>query len=234
MKLETYSKKFMHYHADSLPELLEGIFKKRPPQKMADLGSGDGSILFALSSLGYLNKVKEIIAIDISADRIENIHDIDTRIQCHVADVSNLSMIKEASLDLAISSQVIEHLPDDEIFIKEAHTVLKKDGLFFLSTVFKKWYGWYFYRCNGKWVLDPTHVREYTQTSALENLVLKHGFEILKSKKALFWFPITDFILKRIGMKRTIYANPFMKLLRKIKIPILGYYNWEMVLVKKK
>jgi hypothetical protein len=57
---------------------------------------------------------------------------------------------------------------------------------------------------------------------------------VIFSKKNMLFFPVLDFFIKRIGIRsKTIYANPVIKLLRKIKIPIIGYYCWKMVLLKK-
>lgn len=233
MKMDKYSKKYIHYYTGEIPVLIKDIFNKNDIKSVADLGSGDGSILYALFKKGYLNNIDKVIAIDISQERIDNVRKISNKILCILADVCRLEILDNMSLDLAISNQVIEHIPNEEKFIKEVHRVLSKEGLFYLSTVFKKWYGWCFYRCNDRWVLDPTHLREYTDTGQLLNIIKKYNFEILENKKILQWFPITDFIFKRIGLKRHIYNNKIMKFFRNIKIPILGYYNWELVLKKR-
>jgi len=104
-----------------------------------------------------------------------------------------------------------------------------------LATVFKKWYGWYFYRNRAhQWVIDPTHEREYVNDSSLLVFLNKYDLVIVENKKSLHWFPLTDFILKRIGLKQKVYENSFiLKFLRKIKIPIPGYYNWEIICLKK-
>ncbi len=232
MKLVEYSKKYIHYYFDDLPELIEDIFRQNKIKRFADLGSGDGSILFALLKKGLLDCVEDITAVDISVDRINNVKNISDRISCIVADVGDLRMIDSGIIDFAVSNQVIEHMPEEEGLIKEAFRILSKDGIFYLSTVFKKWYGWYFYRCNGKWVLDPTHLKEYTDEAQLLDKIRKYNFHVLVNKKNMYWFAISDFVLKRIGIKHTAYNNKFLKLLRCIKIPIIGYYNWEIVLRK--
>lgn len=233
MDITKYSKKYIHYYTEQIPALIEYIFNTYNIKNFADLGCGDGSILYSLLKRGYLNNLKKIIAIDISKERIKNVQKLDSRILCFVSDACDLSILKNIKLDFIISNQVIEHISDDKKFIDEVYKILKIDGLFYISTVFKKWYGWYFYRCNGKWVLDPTHLKEYTDENQLLKIFKKYNFETLKSKKKLYWFPITDFILKRIGLQRDIYRNKFIRFFRNIKIPILGYYNWELALKKK-
>jgi SAM-dependent methyltransferase len=233
MEIDIYSKKYIHYYSGEILTLIKNIFNKYNIKIMADLGSGDGSILYSLSKNGYLDNMEKVIAVDISKERINNVKKINSKILCVVADVCNLGLRNNIHLDLIISTQVIEHVPDDRKLIEEVYRVLDKKGIFYLSTVFKKWYGWYFYRCNGKWVLDPTHLREYVDDNQLLCLFEKYNFEILENKKKLQWFPITDFIFKRIGVKRDIYNNKILKVFRNIKIPILGYYNWELVLKKR-
>ena len=118
--------------------------------------------------------------------------------------------------------------------IKEVKRMLKTNGIAYISTVFKKWYGWYFYKCNGKWVLDPTHLREYSQDNQLLDFFKENNLEILENKKTLTYRPIVDFVSKRIGLKRYLPVDgKFMKLLRKFAIPVFGYYNWEIVCRKK-
>ena len=50
----------------------------------------------------------------------------------------------------------------------------------------------------------------------------------------MMWFPITDFFLKRLCTNnvKMVYRNRFLHFLRKLKIPIIGYYFWEIVLQK--
>lgn len=222
----------MHYYSGDVPFLVEEVFKNNKIENFADLGCGDGPFLYALLKAGYLDNLKKIIAVDISQERIENVKKLSDKILCIVSDVCNIEALKNVQLDFIVSSQVIEHLPNDKKFIQEVYRLLNKEGLFFVSTVFKKWYGWYFYRCNGKWALDPTHLREYTDETQLLDILKENKFEVLKNKKTLQWFPVTDFIFKRIGLNRNIYENKIIKFLRNIKIPILGYYNWELLLKK--
>jgi len=234
MELDKYSRRYIHYYTDQIPTTIENIFNNRNIRNIADLGSGDGSILYSLFKKGYLDNMQKVIAIDISKERINKVKKISDRILCIVADVCKLCLNDNVNLDLVISNQVVEHVQDEKALAGETHRVLVKNGLFYLSTVYKKWYGWYFYRCNRRWVLDPTHLREYRDENQLLSILKKYNFQILKNKKTLHWFPIIDFFVKRLNIKnRKIYNNDFMFLIRKIKIPILGYYNYEILCQKK-
>jgi 2-polyprenyl-3-methyl-5-hydroxy-6-metoxy-1,4-benzoquinol methylase len=236
MKLEKYSNQHIHYYTGEIPEMIESVFKSTPVNNFADLGAGDGSLLYSLFRRGYLNQVSNVIAVDISQERINVVSKINAKIKCFVGDVSSLTMIEDRSLDFAVSSQVIEHIFAHDNVVREAYRILRPAGLFYLSTVFKKWYARYFYRAQGKWVLDPTHVREYDNPEELQNIVSQSGFEIVKERKTLQWFPLTDFFLKRMYPKkyaRMAYnTNRLLSIFRRIKVPILGYYNWEMIVRK--
>ena len=236
MSIDTYSKRFQFYEK-KIPHLLLKYIKLIKWENCLDLGCGDGSLLYALVQNGYLDN-KEVYAIDISDSRLNLVRKTNNKFQCFANDACNMKDIADESIDFLFTTQLIEHVPDDEKMIKEIHRVLRKNGYMYLSTIFRKWYGWYFYRCNGKWVLDPTHLREYTENNQLIGNFRKYNFDLVESKKSLMWRPMLDFIFRRmifkiIKPKRNIYENRFLKLLRNFKFPLLGYYNWEIVCRKE-
>lgn len=233
MNFSKYSEKYIHYYDGKIPKMLESLFNGSRIKRMADLGAGDGAVLYALKNKGYLDNLEEIIAVDLSQDRINKIKDIDKNISCMVGDASRLSLVYNSVLDLVMAMQVIEHIPKEEMFLDEIYRVLKPEGLLYLTTVFKKKYAWYFYRNNGKWVLDPTHLREYTERSQLVKIIKKFDFKILAESKTVYKFPLTDFFLKRLGCRGDVYKNKFLNFFRKVKVPIFGYYNWEFIIQKK-
>ena len=231
MDIEEYAK-HIQFYSEELPPLVEQLFSGSTWRTVADIGCGDGGLILYLQKRGLWND-KEVYAVDLSSIRIEQIKKINSNIHTYVASATHIPEIKNGLIDRLISSQVIEHVDDDFSMLLEMRRIIAESGSFYLSTVFKKWYGWYFYRCNGKWVLDPTHLREYSSESVLLDKVKAAGFDVVENKKTLFWFPITDFFLKRLLSSkdvRTLYSNKFLKILRTIKIPILGYYNWELIL----
>lgn len=221
MDIEEYSKYKQSYN-DEIPDLLNKYFSKKDVLNYLDLGCGDGVLLNALNKKGYFEN-KKVYAVDLSENRINLVKEINKKFVCLVSDACNVSDIKENSIDFLVSSQVIEHVKNDEIMIKEIYRMLKKDGIAYISTVFKKKYAWYFYRCNGQWVLDPTHVREYTNEDQLFGILERNNFKIIESRKTLIKRSVLDFSMKRIGVKKETKI---------LNIPILGYYNWEIVCKK--
>ncbi len=231
MDINTYSTSYLHYYTSEIPKLLKEYLDRCTWSSFVELGCGDGALLDALSKRGYF-RGKTAFAIDISCERLNFARSIDPSIKCFQDDVCHIKNLSDESADFIVSKQVIEHVQEEESMVSEISRVLRCSGTAYVSTVFKKKFAWYFHRCNGRWVLDPTHIREYTKESGLLELFVKHGLKVLENRKSLFWFPVTDFIFKRMGFGRNIYRFGIMNLLRKIKVPILGYYEWEMVFQK--
>ncbi len=228
-----YSEYLPQYYGIAIPSLLKKYLDKTFFTSLFDCGCGDGALLFALKKNGYFTG-KKIYAIDISKRSIDLVKKIDSKIQAYVDSAETLKKIKSGSIDFLISTHVVEHV-DDKKMLKAIESVLKKGSIVYLGTVFKKWYGWYYYRRDGKWVMDLTHLREYTKDEQLTDLIDKKKFTMVISQKTLIWFPIIDFILRRLVIKnrRLFTDNPIFAQLRKIKVPIPGYYNWEIILRKK-
>ncbi|MDD4606957.1 MAG: class I SAM-dependent methyltransferase [Patescibacteria group bacterium] len=232
MNIEKYAKIAPQFYSDKIPELLKKYLKKINWQNYLDCGCGDGSLLYALKINKFFDN-KNIFAIDLSKNRIELVKKINQNIIANIDDAEEMKTIKNNSIDFFVSTQVIEHV-NDKRMINNINRIVKSNGIIYIATVFKKRYGWYFYRNNKKWVIDPTHLREYKKDSELLNLFSRSKFKLLENKKTILKFPIIDFFIKRFGINnRNFYDNKFFKILRKIQIPILGYYNWEIILIKK-
>jgi SAM-dependent methyltransferase len=152
---EDYSRTQIHFLTTS-PDWLLHLGKLECPHDILDLGSGGG-----LNSIFLRREFREahIIALDLSFVRCACCLQ-STGVDVVCGDAAGLPFADE-SFDLVLSTQVIEHVPDDRALVKEAHRVLKKGGKMIISSVLRLSHGWYFYKNQGHWVLDPTHVREY-------------------------------------------------------------------------
>ena len=71
--------------------------------------------------------------------------------------------------DALLSTQVLEHVIDPPSYLKEAHRLLKDDGIMVLST-------------HGYWIYhpDPTDYWRWTR-DGLEKIIQKEGFEIVET-----------------------------------------------------
>ncbi|MFX1519801.1 MAG: class I SAM-dependent methyltransferase [Promethearchaeota archaeon] len=234
MDVEEYSK-YIQFYTEDIPELLLKYLNKIKWKIYLDLGCGDGALLYALNKKGYFDG-KIVYAIDLSERRISLAKRIDKDFRCFVDDACNIQTIKDNSIDFLVSAHVVEHVTNDEAIVREISRVLNKNGTVYLATVFKKWYGWFYKRCNGKWTLDYTHLREYTQDYQLFDLLRRYDLEILETKKSVFSLSVTDAVFKKIfrrSTKRDVYNNRLLRLLRNFKVPIFGYQEWETVCQKE-
>lgn len=230
MDIEKYSKIAPQHYTGEVPQLLVDLLKNNKFDNILDCGCGDGSLIYGLIKRKLLGH-SVIEAIDLSKNRIKLVKKISSKVNARVDSVETLKTIKTNSVDLLISTQVIEHV-DDMKMSNAMKRVTKKGGIIYLSTVLKKWYGWYFYRNEIGWVLDPTHLREYSNDNQLIK-ILNNNFWIVSTNKTLQRFPLADFIVKRVGIIQKKKDTYIWKLIRSIRLPILGYYNWELVLVRK-
>lgn len=237
MDIEEYARYIHLYVEEDIPSLLLETLDQLEWHTYLELGCGDGGLLYVLDRRGYLEG-KEVYAIDLSETRVLRASQINPEFHCYVDDACNVQHIEPGSIDLLVSEQVIEHVPDDRMMVREIYRLLRLGGIAHISTVFKKWYGWYWYRCNGRWVLDPTHVREYISDDQLLNLFREAGLEILKTRKTLLRFSALNFFLKRVLFRFLppnwrVYENRFLNALRRItRVPVPGYYYWEVVVRK--
>lgn len=233
LDIEEYAHFLPQYYSTNIPHTLRQLLDGRTVTSLLDAGCGDGALLFAVKHHGYFRS-KKINAVDLSQSRIHLVKKIDPRIHATVDDVVTLKSIPTHSIDMYISTFVIEHV-DDKRMINAMSRVLKKGGVAYVSTIFKKWYGWYYYRKNGQWVMDLTHLREYTRDDQLLQYVRRREFTVIENRKNPLYFPIADFIVRRLPVRnRHVFVkNRFFDLLRSIRVPIPGYFEWEIVLEKK-
>lgn len=145
---------------------------------LLDVGCGVGTLAFYFASLGATVK-----GIDVSQRAI----DICNEAKAHLA-LKNVTFKKELlkkgeeECDLVVSSEVIEHVEDEDTFLKNISSHLKPGGLLFLTTPSKEnsLYRLGFYK---KFDEEVGHLRRYTSTS-LKKVLEKNHFEILEMKKS--------------------------------------------------
>lgn len=240
-----YSAKHVHFldESEEIPVLVKGglslACRLNSKPIIADLGCGDGRLIFALYANGFLQKTGDVIGIDLSEDRIKRLTKMLPSIRGIASDALNVKDLQDSAVDFLICSQVIEHV-NDKMLLNEIKRLLSDGGLAYISTVAKKWYGIYFYFNNGSFRLDPTHVKEYSSAKEFASLISKEGFDLITVKSESTTFPLTDIIVRffiRLGLLRPNVAfyspHKFLTKFRKLRIPIIGYETCE-VFVKKK
>ena len=170
-----YSEKFMQPIGRlAVSKEIKDLIMKNNISSLIDLGCGDGIFLRAIN-----NEFKNIsaVGVDISPRRINSLENDLPKFKFYCRDATNTKIKKK--FDLVHSSQVIEHVPSDEQMVIEMFRLVNPNGILFCSSVIKKPWAIYKYRCNGKFALDPTHVREYKDSKEFLDL-FKNKFKLIK------------------------------------------------------
>lgn len=207
---------------------------------VADLGCGLGynSVIFQ-----KINPKIRYTGIDISNIAIHkaknNYNNGNTKFL--IKDLEKDNLPKE-NFDLIYSSQLIEHFKDDEKFLLKIYQSLKTNGNVLISTVYKKKNVIYFYKnIRGEIALAPDHINEYSNINNLFEKLENCHFKITDFDLKIFRYPLIDFCLKYL-MKHvknkyvTNFVNSsFIMFIRYyISIPILGFYNFQIIAKKVK
>ena len=228
---ERYTETALHFEAPALPRLLERHFEAGP-LALADLGCGDGPLFPALVRRGYVAPECSVYAVDLEPARLARVEARFPWIETVVASAEAVPAIEDGSLDAVVSTMVMEHVPDERAYLAEIVRQLRPGGRAYLTTVFKKPWAWYFRKRDGESVLDVSHLREYTDLAAFRALVAESGLEVVALERTLLWFPLLDPLLFRIGGRLPGVARRprLLRVLRAVRVPILGYYALEVVL----
>ena len=252
MNFEEYSRTFLHFHDEEIPELLA---KHLPKQKfaLADLGAGDGVFLVSLQRAGLLKNAHEVLAVDISEERCERLRKC-SDIQVICSDVTSIPEIKNSKYDFIINTQVVEHVDEDKL-LREIDRVLKPGGTLYIASLVSAlgrdpnymlkygWrYGWrYYQKVPNRWFIDPTHLREYDSQEHFEGVIRKAGFKISEVRMTPLKMSVVDFVMRRIivpifnpkDVNGFFLRHPWINFLRKgIRLQPPGYYIIEAIATK--
>ncbi|EZA48591.1 hypothetical protein DMN91_012127 [Ooceraea biroi] len=112
--------------------------------KIADVGCGGGILTESLARTGA--QVTGIDAatdlINIAKEHVKLDPDISDRVTYFCTTIEEFSQNNKESYDALITSEVVEHVTDPELFLKECVKVLKPGGSIFVTTVNKTLASW--------------------------------------------------------------------------------------------
>lgn len=190
MQLEEYTNRHAHMLAAELPPLLADAMTQRRIGHLVDLGAGDGASLWALRG-----RYDTGTAVDLASGRIERVQRMLPEVQGVVADACDTGLPAE-SADCVVCSQVIEHVPDEAALATEVRRLLSPGGWFYIGSVLRARHAFWFYRRDGRWWLDPTHLREYASTGELTSVLTNAGLELQDVRVSPCSFPVMDMALR--------------------------------------
>ncbi|MCJ7424434.1 class I SAM-dependent methyltransferase [Candidatus Bathyarchaeota archaeon] len=239
---ERYSKTCFQFYDEDVPRLLEsvliGLGKRGQKFRMLDIGCGDGKFIFALHKRKFLENAEEIVGVDASQDRIDRLRTNLPFAKGIAADASNLKQ-PDASFDLVICTQVIEHVENARALVTEIRRLLKHEGFAYVTSVVKKRWGVYVYFRDGSVRLDPTHVREYSSKEEFVDSFSREGFVTVSLTTNHVAYSVTDLLIRllvRIGLRnpdsRYYLKRQNMSRLRPLRLPVPGYETVEVLLKK--
>ena len=181
-----------------------------------DLGCGDGYLSYLIAKKGI-----PVTSIDLSANRLEKFKTQADQLKIRQieGDITNVDLPSE-SYDLVVSSEVIEHIRDYQMVLKEAYRLLKKEGCFIVTVPNNQTLRPFTCpHCLNK-IYPDDHVNSYTAESLSADLE-KVGFQVdkvmvLRSKilnqlqfhlklKYGVIVKLMDWILSRLFKKYTYY-----------------------------
>lgn len=139
-----------------------------------DLGCGAGEFSQNIKPL-----VRFLTGVDFSQKYVDRLKKIG--LKAVRADLNQPLKLKSSQFDLAVSLEVIEHLINHELFLKEIHRLLKPGGYLIISTPNIAWWG---YRLEAVLGRPPKkegyHLRFFTHHSLIR-LLRRSGFKIIKT-----------------------------------------------------
>jgi len=238
-----HSRYFLH---EWMPPLLRQTAERDPPRALADLGAGDGGTLWPLDHAGLVGET--IYAIDISAKHVALCVRLSPKVHGIVSDVAHVNELPDGSADAVVSSQVIEHLPDDRVLAPEIARLLRPGGWFYVASVIRGRHAFWFYKGKApapeRWQLDPTHMREYASEEEFRAALAHPELEFEAVRSSQLRFPLTDFLARVAARARLLSTEQLPELYvqgpkwlararRAVGVPIPGY-RWVEAMGRKR
>ena len=191
-------------------KLLERIKKAKPDGRFLEVGCAGGAFLEAARKVGY-----EVRGVEFSGDAAQLARQ-KFGLNVVTGDL-HLAHFPEASFDIVFMGDVIEHLPDPVVTLREINRVLIGNGLLVLvcptqtHTGFSR-LGFLVYTVLGKQAtvnLPPYHLFEY-RPGSLGALLRRGGFEIRKQHGTMIMpkdVALRGTTAQRVGKKLFQYPN---------------------------
>lgn len=153
---------------------------------LLDIGCGDGELR------EKLKRIKKYVGLDVSPSRIAYCREKfkDGRNSFLVGEILNFDFSGE-QFAVIVASEIIEHVPDDDLFMVKIKKLLVPGGRLILSTPLADRH-----LDLADKIYEEQHLRLY-DTRSVKELLLKHGFKIVK--------------IRSVGFRLKIKLNKFNK-----------------------
>ena len=187
-----------YYYLRQLRQQIEDVIHKfvaNSPQKLVLADYGCGNKPYEPLITPY---VARYVGIDLPENPIADIH---------ISPEGKIALA-DGSLDVVLSTQVLEHVVNPTFYLSEAQRVLKKNGQLILST-------------HGYWMFhpDPTDFWRWTSTG-LQKVVTEAGFEVVHFKG----------IIGRSAMGLQLFQDGILFKLPKFLRPVLALIMQPLII----
>ncbi|MBD3230159.1 MAG: methyltransferase domain-containing protein [Candidatus Lokiarchaeota archaeon] len=201
--------RFYSSHACRIAVIKKWLKLIKPGETFCELGCGFGYFTHFVAKRG-----NHSVGIDISKNKIKIAERIaeKNQLDCdfHRMDIQKMKF-KNDSFDWVLSSQVLEHLPDDMKALSEIFCITKK---YSIITVPKRGLFWNLFdktsHIRSLEELGHGHFREYSTENLIEK-IKRVGFKVLKVKYAGFISPRIDLIFRHIPFMQAIICLLLIK-----------------------
>lgn len=182
---------------------LNSFASKLHGKKILDIGCGNGD-----HTVIFCRNKNKVVGLDITDLRFEEYK----KNFKFIKSTGHKLPFKNNYFDVVISLDVIEHVKNDNYFVREIYRVLKSDGKILIATPNRDRLSNILLKLMGKPIKYPylignskkfgkmIHVREYLE-SELYDLFQKHNFKKISVKK--FWFGLRGFL--NIGVTKPLF-----------------------------
>jgi 2-polyprenyl-3-methyl-5-hydroxy-6-metoxy-1,4-benzoquinol methylase len=234
---ERHAERSVHFFTRRVPQRLrEMLAGLQPGARVVDVGCGDGQLVWSLLETGSLPAGVEVVGVDLSPVRVRRFTQL-TGKPAILANGENLAGVPDASVDLCISTMVMEHVPNDAAYAAALARIVRPGGCVYLTTVLRKSWAWYFRKTpDGRRVLDPTHVREYSSVAEVRHKLESAGFQVLEVALTRLVFPVAHPLVRLFNRMRPVanvqrlFLSPPWSWLETIALPIPRYREIQLVL----
>ena len=153
---------------------------ERPLEKLKilDIGCGGGLLCEPLNRLGA-----DITGIDASSNNIEvaKLHAKEMNLNINYIKSSPEKLNLKNEFDVILNMEIVEHVSDINLFIKNCNKLIKKNGIMFVSTINKNLKSYIFAILGAeyimRWLPIGTHDwNKFLSPEELENIAIKNNF----------------------------------------------------------
>jgi 2-polyprenyl-3-methyl-5-hydroxy-6-metoxy-1,4-benzoquinol methylase len=235
-EFERHAADSVHFFSRAVPaRLRRSLAAMTTGASIVDVGCGDGHLVWSLQQSGALPDKAKIMGVDLSPIRVRRFSEL-TGQPAVQANGERLEEIPSTTVDLGISTMVMEHVPDDDAYALALARIIKPGGTLYLTTVLRKPGAWYFRKApDGRRVLDPTHVREYGDVDAVRSKLQRAGFDIVDLGLERLVFPIAHPLIRWWNashpvrdVQRLFLSAPW-SWIEKLALPIPRYREIQIV-----